>query len=255
MYRRFVAIGDSQTEGVGDGDEQRGHRGWADRLAERLAQLTPDLEYANLAVRGRQITGVRAEQLESALRMEPDLATVVAGLNDVIRPGYDADAVATDLDAVIGALAGSGTRVATLTYPDIGEIAPLARRFRPRLVALNARVREVADRHGAVVVETDRHPVCADRRIWSTDRLHLNPLGHARLSAGFAQALDLPGSDDSWTYPLPETRATTLPRFVADELRWAGAFLAPWAWRRLTGRSSGDGRSAKRPEPRPLVGR
>lgn len=251
MYRRFVAIGDGQTEGVGDG-ERRGHRGWADRLAERLAQLTPDLEYANLAVRGQPCRQVRAEQLDAALRMDPDVATVVAGLNDVVRPG-DPDAIAADLDAMIGALAGSGARVATLTYPDIGEIAPLARRFRPRLATLNERVRETAHRHGAVLVETDRHPVCADRRIWSADRLHLNPLGHARLAAGFAQALELPGSDDSWTYPLPELRAVSLPRFVADELRWAGSFLAPRAWRRLTGRSSGGDRGAKRPQPRPLL--
>lgn len=52
-YHRYVAIGDSQTEGVGDGDDRVGLRGWADRLAERLAAANPGLEYANLAVRGR----------------------------------------------------------------------------------------------------------------------------------------------------------------------------------------------------------
>ncbi|MDI2031430.1 SGNH/GDSL hydrolase family protein [Saccharopolyspora sp. TS4A08] len=252
MYAKYVAIGDSQTEGVGDGDDRSGLRGWADRLAEQLAALDPGFRYANLAVRGKLIGEVRAEQLEPALALAPDLATVVAGLNDVLRSHYDGDAVAAELDEMIGALAGAGARVATVTYPDIGEIAPIARRWQPRLTEFNARVREIAAKHGAVVVEADRHPVCADRRIWSTDRLHLNPSGHALLANGFAHALELPGSDDAWSRPLPERRAPGLLKAVAGEIRWAAVFLAPWLWRRITGRSSGDGRTAKRPRLQPL---
>ncbi|MBQ0923385.1 SGNH/GDSL hydrolase family protein [Saccharopolyspora endophytica] len=252
MYARYVAIGDSQTEGVGDGDDERGLRGWADRLAEKIAGLDPDFRYANLAVRGNLIGEVRARQLGPALELEPDLATVVAGLNDVLRSEYDGDAVAAQLDQMIGALSRSGARVATVTYPDIGEIAPIARRWQPRLTEFNARVREIAAKHGAAVVEADRFPVCADRRIWSHDRLHLNPAGHALLADGFAHALGLPGSDDSWSDPLPERRAPGMPRMVAGEIRWAAEFLAPWLWRRITGRSSGDGRTAKRPELLPM---
>lgn len=252
MYARYVAIGDSQTEGLRDGDDRTGYRGWANRLAERLATLNPNCEYANLAVRGRLIGQVHAEQLEPALAMRPDLATVVAGLNDIIRTEYDGDAVAGHLETMIGALAGSGAQVATLTYPDVGAIIPIARRWQPRVAAFNARVREIAARHGATVVETDRYAVCTDRRIWSGDRLHLNTLGHARLAEGFAHALGLPGSDSSWTDPLPGRDAPGLARALAGELRWAGVFLAPWVWRRLNGRSSGDGRSAKRPQLQPV---
>ena len=32
-----------------------------------------------------------------------------------------------------------------------------------------------------------------------------------------------------------------------DDARWAGAYFAPWVKRRLTGKSSGDNRIAKRP--------
>ncbi len=252
MYARYVALGDSQTEGIGDGDDRHGHRGWADRLAERLAPHSPGLKYANLAVRGARIGQIHAGQLAPALAMEPDLATVVAGLNDLIRPRCDVDTVADHLDRMIGALTATGARVATLTYPDVGAIAPLARRLAPRLAAFNARVRDLAARHGATVVETDRHAVCTDRRIWSADRLHLNPLGHARLGHGFAHALGVPDVDDSWTHPLPEHPAPGPVRTVADEARWAAAFLAPWLWRRITGRSSGDGHTAKRPHPEPV---
>src|SRR4051812_31146615 len=93
-YVRYVALGDSQTEGLGDGDDVRGLRGWADRLAERIATDSPDARYANLAVRGRTAGQVYAEQLGPALELRPDLATVVAGVNDLLRPRFDADEVA-----------------------------------------------------------------------------------------------------------------------------------------------------------------
>lgn len=116
-YVRYVALGDSQTEGVGDGDDTLGLRGWADRLAEQLTTVNPGLQYANLAVRGRVAGQVRAEQLEPALALRPDLATVVAGVNDLLRPRFDvADGGCTLLaahpetcTAVAGLLGWEGT--------------------------------------------------------------------------------------------------------------------------------------------------
>lgn len=122
-YMRYVALGDSQTEGLGDGDDVLGHRGWADRLAEHLARAGPGLLYANLAVRGRTAAQIRDEQLAAALELRPDLATVMAGMNDVIRPGFDAARVAGVLEEMFAALVGAGARVVTVTFPDIGRIA------------------------------------------------------------------------------------------------------------------------------------
>ena len=49
-FLRYVAIGDSTTEGLEDPyPDGSGYRGWADRLAERMAQASPGLLYANLA--------------------------------------------------------------------------------------------------------------------------------------------------------------------------------------------------------------
>ena len=253
-YLRYVALGDSQTEGLGDGDDVRGLRGWADRLAERIASDSPDVRYANLAVRGRTAGQVHAEQLGPALELRPDLATVVAGVNDLLRPRFDADEVAGHLEAMFAALTAEGTRVATLTFPDVARITPLARPVGSRVHALNARIREAAGRHGVVVAETSHHPVVTDPRLWSPDRLHASPLGHARIAAAVAQALELPGSDDTWTRPLPTALNTpSLWRSAGAELRWAGAFLGPWLARRLRGRSSGDGRQAKRPALLPVT--
>jgi lysophospholipase L1-like esterase len=251
-YRRYVAIGDSQTEGLNDGDETSGYRGWADRLAELLADVEPTVVYANLAVRGKQAGAVRAEQLDAALALEPDLVTVMAGMNDLVRPGFDAAAVAGELEAMFAALSASGAQVVTFTFPDIAKIAPLVRRLRPRLLDFNDRIREAAAKHGVTVVDTVAHPVTWDPRLWSSDRIHATPLGHAVIAAAAADALGLPGSDGDWKLPLPRLARQAGWRRVGREVHWLGTFLGPWAWRRLRGRSSGDGRTAKRPALLPV---
>ncbi|MEU9113767.1 SGNH/GDSL hydrolase family protein [Streptomyces sp. NPDC048483] len=252
-HLRFVALGDSQTEGVGDGDDTVGLRGCADRLAERLALHHPGVQYANLAVRGRLAGQVREEQLAPALALRPDLATVIAGVNDLLRPRFDADEVAGHLEAMFAALTGQGVRVATVTFPDVARITPLARPLSSRVTALNHRIRQAAHRHRVAVAETSHHPVVTDARLWSPDRLHAGPLGHDRIAAALAHALDLPGSDDSWTHPLPAQAAVPSGwRTLGGELRWVASFVGPWLGRRLRGHSSGDGRTAKRPDLLPV---
>ncbi|MFD8572584.1 SGNH/GDSL hydrolase family protein [Streptomyces sp. NPDC059639] len=244
-YLRYVALGDSQTEGVGDGDDTTGLRGCADRMAELLAEIDPDVRYANLAVRGRLAGQVRAEQLGPALALQPDLATVVAGVNDLMRPSFDADETAGHLEAMFAALTAAGAKVATVTFPDVGRMIPVARPLAGRITALNARIRIAADRHDVALAETAHAPVFTDPRLWSADRLHASPIGHARIAAAVADALQLPGSDDSWTRPLPPQPAPA--RSAVTELRWLASYLGPWLGRRLRGRSSGDGRRARRP--------
>jgi lysophospholipase L1-like esterase len=251
-YLRYVALGDSQTEGLGDGDDTVGLRGFADRLAEHLAAVNPGVRYANLAVRGRVAGQVRTEQLGPALALRPDLATVVAGFNDLLRPRFNAAEVAGQLEEMFAALTAAGAHVVTLAIPDVGKIAPLARPIRSRVFDLNTRIRAAAARHHVTVAETARHAVATDPRMWSADRLHASPLGHERIAAALAHAIHLPGSDDAWTLPLPPQAAPTGWQTAGAELRWATAFLGPWLGRRLRGQSSGDGRTAKRPQLLPL---
>jgi len=249
---RYVALGDSQTEGVGDGDDETGLRGWADRLAERLAATGARVEYANLAVRGRVARQVREEQLAPALALRPDVATVFAGVNDVIRPRYDADETVGHLEAMFEALTGAGARVATMTFPDIARIAPLTRRLLPRVLDFNERVRAAAERHGVVVADVAAHEISTDRRMWARDRLHCSPMGHERIAGAMASAFALPGADTSWADPLDLLPDRGRLLTVAEEVRWLGTFLGPWMLRRLRGRSSGDGRVAKRPALLPV---
>ena len=98
----FVAIGDSFTEGLNDAAPGGGYRGWADRLAGLIAVEHPGLRYANLAVRGKLIRQIVAEQVPAAIAMSPGLVSLAAGGNDIIRPGGDPDTL-KDANATLAA--------------------------------------------------------------------------------------------------------------------------------------------------------
>src|SRR3954468_1034223 len=252
-YRRFVALGDSTTEGLMDPlPDGSGFRGWADRLAEMLAAAEPDLLYANLAVRGKLARQVRETQLEPALALRPDLVSVLAGLNDMLRRNVDVAAVTSELDGMVARLRDAGADVLLFTLPDPVPINPLAKPATARVARLNDAIRKISARRGALLVELDRHGVSSDRRLWSDDRLHPSAEGHRRIAAAAAHALGLPDTDASWTaaFPSPLGRRSRRSHAV-----WFGRHFTPWLIRRVRGRSSGDGRMAKRPELEPLRGR
>ena len=252
-FNRYVALGDSTAEGLDDPDGQGGYRGWADRLAERIAHEQGALLYANLAVRGRKMREVHDEQLPKALPMRPDLALVVAGTNDLLRPTFDAEAVARDLERIQGALVQAGATVVSFTLPDLGSVMPFARPLRSRVLALAQAFRAASDRSGAILVDFTAHPFASDPRLWSEDRLHANPLGHARIAEALAHALSLPGSSAAWEAPLPEAAPERPLARWRDELVWMRRYLLPWVVRHALGRSSGDGRGPKRPDLRPVA--
>ncbi|MEV0335668.1 SGNH/GDSL hydrolase family protein [Nocardia sp. NPDC050717] len=205
-------------------------------------------------MRGKLAAQVREEQLAAALTLRPDVATVIAGVNDLLRPRFDPASVGAHLDAMFAALTEQGTVVATVTVPDLGRVIPAARPLSARIAALNEVIRHRAGRHGVLVARVGDHPVSADPRLWAPDRLHCGPLGHQRIAEALAEALGLPGSSSDWAAELPTRTPAPGPMTAfATEWQWARGFLGPWLLRRLTGRSSGDGRVAKRPQLTPVV--
>ncbi|TIC82934.1 SGNH/GDSL hydrolase family protein [Nocardioides sp. GY 10127] len=241
---RYVALGDSFTEGVGDPDPARpnGVRGWADRVAEQL-QAQADAAgrpfgYANLAIRGRKLRPILAEQLEPALALEPDLVTVYAGANDILRPSVDLDALVGEYRDGLARLAGTGARVLVWTAFDPGGSATY-RLLRGRFALYNELVREAADAVGADVVDYWRMREYRDWGYWDDDRMHMGTPGH-RLMAG--RVLDVLGVPHDLPVPDPAPRPT-LPRKerLRSDAEWFREAAVPWVQRRLTGRSSGDG--------------
>lgn len=252
-FRRFVAIGDSQTEGVGDPTGPGGlERGWADRFAERLATSQGELLYANLAVRGKLIAQIDEDQIAPALAKEPDLVSLIGGLNDVIRPGCDVDLVLARMDTMQERVAASGATILTITYPDPSLMMPLGRLLSDTVREFNRGLRRIAERHGSLLLDVEASAEVADPEHWCDDRLHLNPAGHQVLADGMFSLVEPLPEGASWFGEVPDRGRQGLPARVAAEVRWAGAFLAPWIYRRLAGKSSGDGRFAKRPELTPV---
>ena len=251
-YSRFVALGDSQTEGMCDPDPRFEYRGWADRLAELIAAHNPDVQYANLAIRGKNTRQARDEQLAPALAMKPDLVAAPLGMNDVISSA-DMAGVRADLDDVYRRLADTDATVLIATFPNIARTIPLGRRVETRLLVINDLMRGFAQRYGFVLADLYTAPVLTDLRAWAPDRLHASPLGHSRFAAAAAHALGLPGAGADWGAPLdPIPQPHPLLRNYRDA-RWAVEHLAPWMIRRLRGISMGDGRSPKRPLLTPVL--
>lgn len=245
-FARYVALGDSSTEGLDDPDGRGGYRGWADRLAARVVATQGGLLYANLAVRGRRTRQVRDEQLAPALAMRPDLATLFAGTNDAVARRFDLDAVVADLAAMQRALVAGGATVLTITLPDPSRVLPWARGIAPRIAALNEAVRAISAAHGVLVADLAAWPDASDPRLWSEDRLHANAAGHERIAAALAEALGLPDADVAWREPLPPAPPASRFQRLAADFTWARRFLLPWLWRHARGRSSGDRRGPKR---------
>ncbi|MFJ7208858.1 SGNH/GDSL hydrolase family protein [Streptomyces sp. NPDC098789] len=249
-YTSLVAVGDSFTEGMSDALPDGSYRGWADLLAARLAAREPGFRYANLAVRGKLIGQIATEQAPLAASMGADLVTLVGGLNDTLRPKVDMGRVRGHLEAAVETLAPACGQLVLMRSP--GRQGPVMERFRPRMEELFALIEELAARHGALVVDLYGAPVLADQRLWHADRLHLTDEGHRRVAEAVWQALGLPAEED-WRAPLSASRPPGWAVRRVDDARFAREHLLPWIGRRLTGRSSGDGRPAKRPELLPYA--
>lgn len=252
-WRSFVAVGDSFTEGMDDAYPDGTYRGWADLVATRLAaEAGPDFGYANLAIRGRLFPNVVAEQVPAALAMKPDLISFAAGGNDVLRRTFDPDSFVARFDDVVGELRSGGADVILFRFADVMARLPGQRLVAPRVTLLNRVVGEVAERHGAILVDLYADSTYLNPMLWSTDRLHLSPAGHRRVAAQVLTALGV-GCDEEWLMVPANPAPTPWLAARAADLRWAGQHLAPWIKRRLTGRSSGDTITAKRPVLGPIT--
>jgi len=251
-WQRYVAIGDSFTEGVGDPEPglPNGLRGWADRVAEVLAAGSDDFAYANLAVRGKLIRQIVDDQIEPALALRPDLITISAGGNDVIRPGSDPDAVGALLEDAIARLSRDDATIVVFTGIDT-SFTPVFRGIRGKVAIYNENIRAIADRYDCIVADQWSLKSIQDVRFFSDDRLHMNPLGHHEVARMVLRALNVPNDlQPLRPDPLP---VRTWRAARANDLVWAREYLVPWVLRRLRHQSSGDHVLPKRPDAAPVV--
>lgn len=249
----FVAVGDSFTEGLDDWGPDGTPRGWADRVAEQIGAGRPAFRYANLAVRGRLLDQVVADQVPIAERLRPDLLSFCAGGNDIIKLTCDVDDLAARFDAALERVTATGATVVVFTGFDLGRMHPLIRRLRGRVACFNEMMRASAERHGSIVVDLWGMSVLADPRAWGRDRLHLTSDAHRRVALRVLETLGEPVTED-WRAPLPAADPPPWRAQLQEDVRWMAEFVMPHVHRTLRGRQTGEGVAPKRPDLLPLDG-
>ncbi|NKG20929.1 SGNH/GDSL hydrolase family protein [Paeniglutamicibacter terrestris] len=252
-WHRYVALGDSFTEGYGDPEPSSpgGYRGWADRVAEELSLEHDGFSYANLAVRGSTVRQVIDRQLARAVDLGPDLVTFQAGGNDLIRPGADPDRLAAAIEPAIKTLASTGAAVVLFVGPNSGPQTVLGH-VRPKIALFNENLRAIAVRQGAVVADLWALTDLTDSCMWDRDRLHLSPMGHQRVAAMVLDSLEVPHGLVPFHIRALPTRTWT--RTKADDFTWVREYLVPWVLRKATRHPVLPVPAPKRPTPGPVEG-
>jgi lysophospholipase L1-like esterase len=238
-------------------DDPEDLRGWADRVAVAMSRRRIDagestLRYANLAIRGRRLSRILAEQLPRALQMRPELLSIVGGGIDVLRLGADPDGLASLLEEAVIRARAAGCDVLLATCMDTRGGGPLLGAIRPRMALYSAHISSIARRHDCFVLDQWGLQALSDLRMWADDRIHLSPEGHHRLSQSALVGLGLEPDDPEWRERLPTVDVGARVDRVREYGTWLRRDVAPWVGRGLRGRSTGDGRAPKIPDLVPV---
>ena len=227
----YVALGDSLSVGMGDPLPDGGWRGWPALLASGLR----DPELHNVATLGAQSHEIESVQLPAALALKPDVASVVCGLNDTLRGGFDPGRTGGAIDRIVAALRAQGAEVLTMRMPDPGAMLglpqalsrPLARRMR----AVNTAIDELAERHGTLHFDASSDQEAYERRNWSVDRMHPNERGHRLIARRFHALLEDSGYPVD---PAPDLEPTSPAPTRLAEFGWMATKGTAWVLRRST---------------------
>jgi lysophospholipase L1-like esterase len=240
----FVALGDSITLGIGDpirlppapgdrgrGKGKRGWRGWAVLLSDGL--VDPELHI--LAGNGALWANVERDQLPSALQLRPDIASVVIGINDTLRPNFDPDRIANSAAHTLGALRACGAEVLTMRLPDPGKMLGmpglLARPLARRAHQINEVMDGLAERFGTLHFDAASDEEAYDPRMWAVDRLHPSERGHRLIARRFHALL----ADAGHTLaPPPGAEPLEDPPTRVEQLAWMATKGTAWVARRST---------------------
>ncbi len=232
----FTALGDSITLGVGDpvrpaGEQRRAWRGWAALLAESM----PEPMFHNLASNGACAADIARDQLPRALARNPDVASVVFGINDTLRPGFDPDKIEAAAAHTVGALRAAGAHVLTMRLPDSGWMLglpdALAKPLARRTGAVNAALDSVAQRFGTIHFDAAGNPATYEKRMWAVDRLHPNERGHRLIARSFHDLLTA-ASVPMGT--IPDAEPQNPPPTKLAQFAWMSTKGTAWVLKRST---------------------
>ncbi|MFB9164825.1 SGNH/GDSL hydrolase family protein [Arthrobacter psychrochitiniphilus] len=244
---RYLALGDSFTEGVGDDKKHwpNGVKGWADWVAEGLARDAPGWEYANLAVRSKRLRHVAAEQLEAAMDPKPTLVTLYAGGNDVMDVGTSMARILQEYESLVARLAQSGAAPLLFTGYDV-EVSPPLAPLRSKNHAYNDGIRTIAAKYGATVVDYASWTAYENPAMWCSDRLHMSKRGHKYLAGRVLDLLEVPHGISLKDKSHPPT---TWKQRGYGHYRWYMEWVVPLIGRKMRRTTLGDSLGPRWPEP------
>ena len=251
-YKRLIVCGDSYSEGMSDEIINGQYRGWADRIADVMASEVEGFTYVNLAVRGKLLKQVIDDQLPVAISYVTGSDTLFsfhAGANDALRPSYKPEVAIGLYEDAVRRVAATGATVMLFTVLErTGNTGRGSDVWAARFGEFNKIVRKVGAEVGAIIIDANNETFFSDNRFLAFDRLHLNAEGHHRVAQALLEKLGYQ-FDPAWRIPLPPAAPTPWLKKRVISAIWFFTFALPWIWRRLRGKSSGDGRTAKYPTP------
>jgi lysophospholipase L1-like esterase len=246
LYRSYVAIGDSLTEGLGDKGFQasRYSKGWADRLAGILAaeanSFGEPFEYANLAVRGSSTIEILTSQLEDALRIKPDLVTIMAGANDIMSSKKGHDSIRALFRGAISRFYEAGVQVLIVNTVNPAHF-PVFKTMARKSREMSNLIESIADEFEAPVLDIYKQEEFGLMSFWCDDLVHFSEHGHILIANLAAEKLAI-----SHRVPMLESEEIAEPRWgILENLTWFFVHVLPFWGRRIRGVSSGDGLDPK----------
>lgn len=237
-WKRYVAIGDSFSEGLDDLGTNGLYVGWADRVSEVLASQDPEFKYANLSIRGRKLDDIVGRQLPIALDMKPDLVSVVGAGNDMLRPNWNPEALSDLVESAVKDIREAGADVLMIGFPSMNGHSRTLGLIDNRNYELRQTQLRLRDEYDCYFADTWDARVFDDHRLWAPDRLHMSSEGHRRMAGCVLETLGL--GDSSWRIPLPPQPGFSLYERVERDISWFVSHAGPWVQRRVRGKSSGD---------------
>jgi len=186
MWKKYIALGDSITEGYGDSEERTGGKGWVGRFADSLRLIEPELEHVNLGVRGSTSLDVINNQLAPALQQQPDLISLTVGANDDREPEWTEETFEKEFEKILKTISETEGTVLVTAYPDTrtaykngGHEIPKPWLFYfQRLLTSNHIIRSLCKKYGAVLIDLEPSNLSLDPALLSHDLVHPNALGY-----------------------------------------------------------------------------
>ncbi|MDA1932902.1 SGNH/GDSL hydrolase family protein [Bacillus cereus] len=183
MWKRFVAIGDSFTEGIGDEVEGIALKSWVDHFVQLCEK---DIEYANFAKRGLVTEEIRLQQLEKALTFNPDLVSLIAGANDVLKGRWNHDVYKNDMEFMIDTLSKAGADIIIANLPNFTVRLPFAsekkQEIKEQLLEANEVIHSLSREYKLHHVDFWNHHLVNDNTLWSKDLIHPNSKGYVKVA-------------------------------------------------------------------------